>query len=105
MAIVAEQGNILGVAPACAALAVPRATWYRRQKPKVTVPAAPRTVPRAMSERERGMVLSMLNDDRFLDQPPAQVYATLLGEGKYVCSISTMYRVLRENKQIKERRD
>jgi transposase InsO family protein len=51
------------------------------------------------------MVLSMLNDDRFADLPPAEVYATLLDEGKFVCSISTMYRILRENNQAKERRD
>ena len=105
MAIVAEQKNVLGVAPACAALSIPRATWYRRQQLPPVVPAPSRHVPRALPEGERRMVLSMLNDDRFAELPPAQVYATLLGEGKYVCSISTMYRVLRENRQIKERRN
>lgn len=51
------------------------------------------------------MVLAMLTDDRFADLPPAQVYATLLDEGKFVCSIRTMYRVLRENRQLRERRN
>lgn len=50
------------------------------------------------------MVLAMLNDDQFADLPPAQGYATLLAEGKFVCSIRTMYRVLRENRQVRERR-
>jgi len=53
---------------------------------------------------ERQHVLALLNDDRFADLPPAEVYATLLDEGKYVCSIRTMYRVLKENAQVHERR-
>jgi putative transposase len=105
MAIVAQQKKTVGVAPACAALSVPRATFYRRQKPKVVLPRPPRRIPRALPHDERAMVLSMLNDDRFSDLPPAEVYATLLDEGKFVCSISTMYRTLRENNQLKERRD
>ncbi len=105
MAIVAQQRTTVGVAPACAALSVPRATFYRWRKPKVAVSRPPRKVPRALPPDERAMVLSMLNDDRFSDLPPAEVYATLLDEGKFVCSISTMYRVLRENNQVKERRD
>ena len=104
MAIVAEQRSTVGVAPACAALSVPRASFYRRQKPPAAGPRRPRRVPRALSAGERRMVLSLLNDDRFADRPPAQVYATLLDEGKFVCSIRTMYRVLREHDQVKERR-
>lgn len=105
MAIVTEQKGTMGVAPVCAALSVPRATYYRWQKPKEIVPATPRRVPRALPPEERRMVLAMLNDDRFADLPPAQVYATLLDEGKFVCSIRTMYRVLRENRQVRERRN
>jgi putative transposase len=105
MAIVAQQRGSWGVAPVCAALSVPRATFYRRQKSKVAVSRPPRPVPRALPPDERRLVLSMLNDDRFLDRPPAQVYATLLDEGTFVCSVSTMYRVLRENTQVRERRN
>ena len=104
MAIVAAQRDLLGVAPACAALSVPRATYYRRQQPQALVPATPRRVPRALPPEERRMVLALLSDDRFAELPPAQVYATLLDEGKFVCSISTMYRVLRAHDQVKERR-
>jgi putative transposase len=104
MAIVTAQKNTLGVAPVCRALAVPRATYYRWQGPKAIVPAPPRRVPRALPPEERQQVLALLNDDRFADVPPAEVYATLLDEGKFVCSIRTMYRVLKENAQVQERR-
>ncbi len=46
----------------------------------------------------------MLCEDRFGDLAPAQVYATLLDEGRYLCSISTMYRILREHDLARERR-
>jgi len=106
MTIVTEQKATLGVAPACRALAVPRATYYRWQQPKerARVPVTPRRVPRALPPEERRLVLALLNDDRFAELPPAEVYATLLDEGKFVCSIRTMYRVLRESDQVKERR-
>ena len=106
IAIVTAQKATLGVAPACRALAVPRATYYRWQQPQETAkgPGTPRRVPRALPPEERRLVLALLNDDRFADRPPAEVYATLLDEGKFVCSIRTMYRVLQENAQVQERR-
>jgi putative transposase len=104
MTLITEQRATLGAAPVCQALAVPRATYYRWQQPKAIVPAPPRRVPRALPSEERERVLAVLNDDRFADLAPAEVYATLLDEGKYVCSIRTMYRVLQENAQVHERR-
>ena len=106
MAIVREYQATLGVAPVCAALAVPRASYYRwRQPPAETdTLTPPRQVPRALAPEERQRVLAILHDDRFADLPPAEVYATLLDEGKYVCSVRTMYRVLQENAQVHERR-
>jgi len=106
MAIVTEQKATLGVAPLCRALAVPRASYYRWQQPqeKVRVPGPPRRIPRALPPEERQQVLAVLNDERFADLPPAEVYATLLDEGKYLCSLRTMYRILKENAQVKERR-
>jgi len=103
MAIVAEQQGTLGVAPVCQALAVPRATYYRWRKPTERVPAV-RRVPRALPPEEREQVLALLHDDRFVDLPPAEVYATLLDEGKYVCSVRTMYRILTEQDEVRERR-
>lgn len=76
--------------------------------------ADPSPSPNAATERrapankltaaERHQVLSMLNCDRFVDQAPLEVYAQLLDEGTYLCSVSTMYRILRENTQVAERR-
>lgn len=57
-----------------------------------------------LDDAEQAAVLAALNSDRFVDDAPTQVYATLLSEGCYLCSISTMYRILNENKQVKERR-
>jgi putative transposase len=103
MALVTAHQATWGVAPVCQALAVPRASYYRWRHPTARSPVA-RRVPRALPPAERQQVLALLNDERFADQPPAEVYATLLDEGKYVCSIRTMYRVLRENAQVQERR-
>ena len=46
-----------------------------------------------------------LNTPRFVDKAPAEVYATLLDEGRYYCSIRTMYRLLAEDEQVRERRN
>jgi len=106
MAVITEQSPTLGVAPVCRALAVPRATYYRWQQPRgaAEAPEPARRIPRALPPEERQHVLAILNDERFADLPPAEVYATLLDEGKYVCSVRTMYRVLQENAQVHERR-
>jgi putative transposase len=104
MAIVTAQQATLGAAPVCRALAVPRASYYRWRHPTVHNSPGPRRVPRALPPAERQQVLAILNDDRFADLPPAEVYATLLDEGKYVCSIRTMYRILEEQAEVKERR-
>jgi hypothetical protein len=53
---------------------------------------------------ERLRVLEVFNSGEFVDQPPLQVYATLLERGQYLCSFSTMYRILAEHDQIAERR-
>ena len=106
-----ETGSKIGVAPACLALGVPRATYYRRLRPKppgVAVadgekPSRPQ--PRALPPEERQQVLDVLNETRFVDLAPPQVHATLLDEGKWLCSLRTMYRILLDNGQVRERRD
>jgi len=105
MAVVAQQRTVSGIAPACAALSVARASFYRRQHPKGAVPRRPRFVPRALLPDERMQVLARLNDDRFADRAPAEVYATLLDEGTFLCSIPTMYRILRESRLVRDRRN
>lgn len=58
----------------------------------------------ALTPAERAHVLAVLNSDEFADQAPLQVYATLLERGTYLCSVATMYRILRANQLVKERR-
>jgi len=104
MTAVEHARATLGTAAACDALGVARATVYRRRAP--ARPPAPRpTPPRALAPVERQRVLETLDSERFLDQAPAQVHATLLDEGTYLCSPRTMYRVLEAAGEVKERRD
>ena len=102
--IVKEVGLELGVVAACAALGLARATYYRQLRP-LHGPAAKKASPRALPADERQAVLSVLHEERFEDLAPAEVYATLLDEGRYLCSERTMYRVLAENQEVRERRD
>jgi putative transposase len=60
--------------------------------------------PRSLLPEERREVLALFHEDRFADLAPAQVYATLLDEGRYLCSERTMYRVLTANHEVRERR-
>ncbi|QEP41796.1 IS3 family transposase [Ectothiorhodospiraceae bacterium BW-2] len=101
-----ECPSSVSIRAACDSLALSRAGYYRRQAPVVSPRASlPRPVAaNALSEAERQAVLGLLNSERFYDQPPAEIYASLLDEGKYYCSISTMYRILRANQQTGERR-
>ena len=103
IAAVGELARDIGVAPACKALAFPRATWYRRKKPPVVAPRpAP---PRALDTAERQQVLDVLHSERFVDMAPPAVYATLLDEGTWLCSVRTMYRLLAAGGPVRERRD
>ena len=104
MQTVAEIGPRLGVAPTCAALGVARASYYRGLKPQVELPPRP-TPARALEPEERQAVIEVLHAPRFVDLAPAEVYATLLDEGRYLCSERTMYRVLAEHQEVRERRD
>ena len=89
----------------CIALGVSRATLLRRPKVAVDAPVIARRVAvRRLSEAERDETLALLHSDRFADRSPGQVVAVLLDEGRYVCSESTMYRLLREHGELRERR-
>ena len=93
----------------CGALGLARATLYRRvgrerAAAPVAPPASPRPHHRALSGAERDAVLAVLHSDRFADMAPAAVYATLLDEGRYLCSIRTMYRLLAARGEVRERR-
>jgi len=100
-------GKEVGTAPACRAMDVPRATFYREMKrisEPEKEPISKSKSPRALSDSEHQKVLAELNSDRFCDKAPREVYATLMDEGVYLSSISTMYRILNQEGQVKERR-
>ena len=94
----------IGIKPACAALGIVRSGFYRGQGP-AKAPSPRPSPPRALSFEERQAVLATLHTDRFVDTAPATVYATLLDEGRYYCSIRTLYRILDERAEVKERRN
>ena len=96
----------VGVQAACDALAVPRSSRYAAQRPKPD--AAPRPVsppPNALTALEKTAVLAELNSERFADQTPYEVYPQLLDEGRYLCSLRGLYRILAENQAVRDRRD
>jgi putative transposase len=109
MQLVEHRDPDVSVSAACLALNVSRASLYRSRRPPA--PPASRRVrvraasPRRLSDAERQEILDTLHLPEFADQPPAEVYATLLGRGKYIGSIRTMYRVLAEAGEAKERRN
>jgi putative transposase len=102
----AEQlSPIIGTRPACRALGLAPATLYRRRRPPAPRPPRPRSAPpRALSAAEREAVLGELHGERFVDAAPATVWATLLDEGRYLCSQRTMYRLLAAEGESGERR-
>lgn len=100
---------LIGRVQACAAVGLSRASWYRRHRqspaPAKAPAAPPRPQPRQLSAADRAEVTEVLHSERFIDSAPAEVYATLLDEGRYLCSISTMYRELhRLHGRVPERR-
>jgi putative transposase len=93
---------------ACAALGLSRATVQRRRARLLAPPMPPRPrpkPPRALSLVQRQAVLEVLHAPRFVDQAPAEIYATLLDEGIYLCCIRTFYRILEQNHEVRERRN
>jgi putative transposase len=105
----AEQlAQDVGVRQACQALEIPRASFYRRIKlPELARDdtATARPSPRALSQSERDSVRQSLYSERFMDKSPRQVYASLLDDGEYLCSVRTMYRILDEDNASQERRN
>jgi putative transposase len=103
MEAIHQAAETIGIGPACEAVGVPRASFYRWRAP-FHGPRAPRTPARALDPAERVEVLAVMHEERFVDKAPAEIYATLLDEGKYLASISTMYRILHANAEVRERR-
>ncbi|MBR9973905.1 hypothetical protein [Magnetospirillum sulfuroxidans] len=90
----------------CAVLGLDRSGLYpRRAPPPPEAPPPRKPHHRALSAAERQAVLDVLHEPRFVDLAPAEVYATLLDEGRYLCSIRSMYRLLAANREVRQRRD
>lgn len=104
MAVAQQLASEVGIAVACAGLGVSRASYYRKLKPKGEPKPKAKPV-RALSLEERQQVLEVLHSQRFVDQSPQEVYATLLDEGTFLCSIRTLYRILAEHTEVRERRN
>lgn len=101
----AEQlGHHIGIVTACRSLDVPRSRLYRARRPKANPKARP-TPSRVLSLEERTQVREVLNSERFQDQAPRQVYAALLDDQQYLCHWRTMYRILDEHQEVRERRN
>jgi putative transposase len=105
IATIAAEGPRLGVRALCEALPLPRATFYRHRFPRYGPWPRRARPPRALAPEEQQHVLAQLHTPRFADCAPGQVYARLLDEGTYLCSERTMYRVLAEAGEVRDRRD
>lgn len=107
MDLATEFAPQVGAAAGCRSLGLPRASWYRQERPAaVAFGPKPRRKPsaRALAPDERRAVLDVLNEPRFQDKAPGEVHAILLDEDRYLCSERTMYRILADNEQVRERR-
>ena len=103
---VENLAKIVGVRQACDVLEMPRASFYRQSRLNQRK-ARSGTVrsPRALTPQERQAVREVLYSGRFMDKAPRQVYAALLDERTYLCSVRTMYRILGQDKVSRERRN
>jgi len=110
-AVTALKAQQVPVSHGCAAFGLARSSYYHAHSSlgsvsEMDAPETERsTSTRALSTTERQTVYDLLVSDRFVDDAPRQVYATLLDEGEYHCSVSTMYRILREHNALSERRN
>lgn len=104
MTALSTSTSLVPLSSLCAALNVPRSTVHRRRRPRPLVRKPRPTPQRALTTTERTAVLEELHSDRFVDSAPAEVVYTLLAEGKYLASERTMYRILDDNEEVRERR-
>jgi putative transposase len=100
-----ELAPVLGIKPACDLLGHSRASHYRSFQPPTYGPPRPRpTPPNALTDAERARVLEVLHAPEHVDLAVTQVWARLLDAGIYLASIATMYRILRDAGENRERR-
>ncbi len=109
MTAVEEMASTAGKRQACEALGVARATFYRQRAVAEEGSRAPtrprRSSPRALDPEERQAVVEVLHAERFVNKAPREVYAELLDERIFLCSVRTMYRILTGRDELRERRN
>lgn len=106
MEAAAQLSEQVGIQAACSALGVPRATFYRHQRPRPRLVHSRPRPPLALSQDERERVLKVLHSPRFVDLSPRQIWADLIDEDStYLCSARTMYRILESEGEVRERRN
>ena len=108
MRAVEKLASVIGKSAACDALAVPRASFYRRRASNDSRSQVRRVRARpgrALTQQERQDVLDVLHSERFVDKSPAEIHAAMLDQGRYLCSERTMYRILAEADEVRERRN
>ncbi len=104
MRLVDDRPDMLTVSQACASLELARSTYYRTKTGQEDREEERRSH-RRLSDLERQRVLDTMVSERFCDQSVRQVWAELVDEETYLCSVRTMYRILKENKAVRERRN
>ena len=109
METIRDEGRELPLQPLCQALEVSRSAFYRfglSASGKPVLPVGPRKPhPRALSAPEKEKILEKLHEKEYVDRAPRQIFASLLDSGSYLCSVGTMYRILAEREELKERRN
>ncbi len=106
MAAAEELSGTTGTTRACRALGVDRSGLYRRRQPRPVTPTPTRPPPvSALPDHTRREVLAVLHSERFVDKAPAEIQASLLDEGTYLCSTRSMYRILESEGEVRERRN
>ncbi len=108
MKTVEQLAPTVGLMRACAALDVSKATFYRRRDRQMATACEPPPRPQPplkLNTQERQAVVELMHSERFVDASPHTIYATLLDERQYHCSVRTMYRILAQEGELKERRN
>lgn len=105
--IVEDLSQRVPIRQACQVMGLSHQALYRSRRIGQVLAQAKDTPGhrRALNSEEKTQVRNTLNSERFADQAPREIYATLLDEGTYLCSVSSMYRILRENQEVCERRN
>lgn len=95
-----------GINPACNNLGIAKSSYYYWKSPgKNNVKKTKRVPDFAYTPEEREYILSVMNSDKYMDKSPYEIKASKLDEGEYLCSERTMYRLLEDNNQVRERRN